>query len=148
MGVSGYYPTIPLSDVVPLTAGVTAAAAGTALLAARGDHRHAWEDSGWIVPTFQNSWVAYSAPWAPVGYRKIGNIVILRGLIAAGSSISAVMFNLPAGYRPTAGFSHIFAVQSADALARLEVHASGNVNASNGSTSWVSLSGVSFVADT
>jgi hypothetical protein len=52
----------------------------------------------WIpVTTFLNGWVSYGLQ-APQ-YRKVGDIVYLRGALKSGT-LAAVAFVLPVGYRP------------------------------------------------
>lgn len=55
--------------------------------------------TAWTSPTMQNSWVAYGAPFGGAEYRKVGDMVQIRGVIKSGST-TATMFTLPAGYRP------------------------------------------------
>jgi len=61
----------------------------------------AFTDSGWVLITtgFQGTWVAYntSTDWAP-GYRIIGNVVHLKGLVKGGSATS--LLTLPAAIVP------------------------------------------------
>lgn len=50
-------------------------------------------------PAFQNLWVNYGAGWATAAFRRVGELVIVRGLIKSGT-MAAVAFNLPVGFRP------------------------------------------------
>lgn len=119
-----------------------------------------WRTVGSVgeVVVFQNSWTHYDQTgWGPVRFKKAaGGIVRLRGLIASGSALRSVMFQLPQGYRPfgvvgtdLAGSGEIFPVASASgAYAELRVLGNGNVYLeTGGSTSWTSLDGVSFSAE-
>lgn len=79
-------------------------------LAGTSDGKNA-NDSGWLALPFLNGWEDYGGGvYRPGQYRKIDNMVILRGLIkdigthAAGDS----MFQLPVGFRPS--MSEIFTV--------------------------------------
>lgn len=54
-------------------------------------------DVPWINLTLVNGWLAYAVGREPQ-YRKIGDIVYLRGVAKTGSS--SVMATFPAGYRP------------------------------------------------
>jgi hypothetical protein len=102
----------------------------------------------WIAPTFQNSWRAFAAGWSTPGYRKIGDIVYLRGMVTGGTSPSTA-FTLPAGYIPP---NNIVAVVLGDnpttANGRVDINApSGNVVIQSGPSSsagFVSLDGVQF----
>lgn len=136
----GLTTTAPL-DTAP------AAVVGTALLAARGDHQHKIVDTGWLAPTLQNGWIPYDANYSNAAlYRKIGNVVFLRGLVKNGSSATAVVFTLPAGYRPA--IIHLFACEANDTIARVQVDAAGVITPGAGSsTGWLSLSNIIFPAD-
>lgn len=100
--------------------------------------------------TFQNSWADYDDThpgneYGPVGYYKDAmGVVYLRGLIFGGTA-SQVAFTLPAGYRPD--FRHIFTRLTAanSTLGRVDVLPSGQVLPYPG-TSWVTLAGISFIA--
>lgn len=62
--------------------------------------------SAWTQVTFQNGWAnAYGS--SPVQYRKVGDMVQLRGM-ASGSTLRVAAFTMPTGFRPPqdgAGFS-------------------------------------------
>lgn len=55
------------------------------------------EGVAWTAVSFQNSWVNGSSQ--PAQYRKIGDVVHLRGHIGGGT-LSTTAFTLPVGYRP------------------------------------------------
>jgi len=50
----------------------------------------------WTGVTFQNGWVNYGG-YQAAQYRKIGDIVYLRGVIGNGTGVA---FTLPVGFRP------------------------------------------------
>ena len=70
-------------------------------------------DSGWITATLESAFKAYNnAAGNSPQYRKIGDVVHLRGVIAptaaiTGSGTSTTIFTLPAGFRPAASKSFI-----------------------------------------
>ena len=101
---------------------------------------------GWIAPTLGNSWVDFLAGVAPTAYRRIGDVVELRGAIKSGT-VNTTVFTLPAGARPTAGIE-IFPVVAGAGGARLDIGTNGTVTVrsyfSSGSNSMVTLSGVRF----
>jgi hypothetical protein len=101
---------------------------------------------GWTNATFANGWVDNSTvTQGPARYRKDADgMVHLSGLVRAGT-VGSTIFTLPAGYRP--GKTIIRATQSANAQARLDIWASGAVQATQGSSTWFSLDGVSFTAE-
>lgn len=105
----------------------------------------------WINATLQNSWAAYPQD----AFRKFTTAqymrddygyVHLRGFIRNGSSATATMFTLPnGGYRPAADL--VFPAMSAagSGVCRIDITSSGAVSAAaGGSTTWTSLSGISF----
>lgn len=134
-------------SAVPLGVGTTAAGVGAALLAAREDHRHALDDTGWIAPTLVNGWANYGVNWATSGYRRIGPLVVLRGLIKNGT-IPGLAFTVPAGYRPAANQERHIATFSNAALGGVRVYNNGEVRVGDpGSNAWFSLDGVYWVAE-
>lgn len=59
----------------------------------------------WTTPTYQNGWVEY-APGRGAQYRKIGDIVYIRGVIKSGTAGMAA-FTLPVGFRPNPDVSFV-----------------------------------------
>lgn len=61
-------------------------------------------DTGWINATLTSSWTNYGAPYSGAAYRRIGNVVYLRGLVKDGLFGSAnPIMTLPVGFRPNNG---------------------------------------------
>jgi hypothetical protein len=52
----------------------------------------------WRNVTFQNGWTNFGAPYANVQFRRIGDLIHLRG--AATGSLNVIAFTLPVGFRP------------------------------------------------
>jgi len=106
-------------------------------------------DTGWITPTFQNAWVNYGSPYAPAGYRMLGGVLYLRGLVKSGTvstdqtaTSPATIFTLPAQYRPA--YQMMLVTYSNNAIGRCDVMATtGQVLAVAGSNVWFNLSGLS-----
>jgi hypothetical protein len=105
----------------------------------------------WINPTFQNGWEDYGYPgWERAGYRKIGDLVYLRGLVkrVTGDLTQQPIFTVPAGYAPPAPL--IFNVNSSAtsyANTRFDVQSNGQVYPNDtraGYAGFLSLSGVSW----
>lgn len=107
-------------------------------------HTHSDGDTGWIAPTLLNGWVNFGGGYNTAGYRKIGKLVEIRGLVMNGN-VTLPIFALPAGYIPVDG-TKIMTVLSANALARIDIdHFDGDVIPGAGVTNtWVSLDGISF----
>lgn len=103
-----------------------------------------------IKPTLLNGWVEYLSGYHHVRYYKDSSgIVHLTGLVKTGA-INTEMFKLAEGYRPVATI--VFAQQaSTGSTARLDIFPGGgvyfNYAASWNADSWVSLDGISFVAE-
>ena len=97
-------------------------------------------DTAWIAPTLLNGWVNYGAPNQVAGYRKVGDLVFLRGTVKSGTvGTGTPVFTLPAGYRPPVQYAR--AVPSNNALGRVDVYVNGNVVVNFGSNLWVALDG-------
>ena len=52
----------------------------------------------WVTCTLQNSWGHYAGQ-QPLSYRKVGDIVYMRGCVSGGT-IGSTLTTLPAGFRP------------------------------------------------
>ena len=107
----------------------------------------------WITPSLINSWSDMSHDthndWSQVGYYKDQfGVVHLRGLLTGGSSSTAVMFTLPAGYRPSERLLFATCANGATGQTRVDVLTNGNVQPIwNTSTSWTSISNIKFFAE-
>lgn len=138
-------PAVALATGAPPDIVSTDGAAGASNQAARADHTHKLIDTGWIAPALLNGWVNYSAPgtgFAPCGYRKIGNIVFLRGLLKSGTA--NLMFTLPAGYRPA--WLMLLGIEAGGAHGRVDIAANGDVTRVAGGNAYIQIE-FSFVAD-
>lgn len=103
------------------------------------------DDSGWQTATLQNGFINYgTSSYSNARYRKKNGILYIDGLIKNGSP-NTVIFNLPAGFRPSARL--VFPVLSNFSARRVDVHPNGNVEAITHHTAWMSLAGISFVLD-
>lgn len=81
--------------------------------------------TAWITASpMQNGWVAYDARVPQ--YRKIGDIVYLRGVIKSGA-LGSQAFTLPVGYRPPSLGNLGFAVESNSAFGLVNIEPSGLV---------------------
>lgn len=56
------------------------------------------QDTPWTAVTFQNSWANYGSGYQTCQYRRVGDMLQLRGVMTGGVS-GSVPFTLPAGYR-------------------------------------------------
>lgn len=103
-----------------------------------------------IKPTLLNGWQDYLDGYHPVRYYKDSSgIVYLTGLVKGGAVISH-MFKLIDGYRPNS--TVIFPTHaSTNSTIRIDIFKDGHVyfnyQGQWESTSWVSLDGISFLAE-
>jgi len=95
----------------------------------------------WITATMANGWVPFQAGYGDPQYRKIGDIVYLRGTVALGT-IGQSAFTLPDGYRPPATL--LLSTVSSDLFGQMRVFLDGQVIPQTGSNIWFSLNNVQF----
>lgn len=117
----------------------------TGSLTVEGDLAIDGDLGAWTGVSFQNSWFNY-AGFQAVQYRKIGDIVQLRGLARKNATfaINNVILLLPAGFRPSA--TQIWTVRAAtptEFAARVDVETTGAVvpkfSSSDASGNWISF---------
>ncbi|HEY8886051.1 MAG TPA: prepilin-type N-terminal cleavage/methylation domain-containing protein [Candidatus Microsaccharimonas sp.] len=104
----------------------------------------------WCNLTLLNSWQFYGGLYSTPQYTKgLDNIVLLKGLINGGSSAGAQIATLPAGYCPAE--TSLQAAASNGVWSRLDItrNANGtcNIIPSAGSTAWISLDEIRFIAE-
>ena len=98
----------------------------------------------WTPFTFQNNWVNYGGNYPPGGYRKIGDIVYLRGLIRNGTLGGTIPFaTLPVGFRPAYYLHMPVACNDAFGIVRAS-NTTGELTAVGSSNAWVSLDPLQF----
>jgi hypothetical protein len=99
----------------------------------------------WFPLPFTTGWASYAGGYQPGGYRRLGDMVFLRGLINQAAGAASTMFTLPTGYRPLGGIvlgSHISSIQ----MVRYDINVSGTfvTSATIQVNNWVSLEGIQF----
>jgi hypothetical protein len=104
----------------------------------------------WCALPLQNSWAFYGGLFSTPQYTKgLDNIVMLKGLISGGSSASAQIATLPAGYCPAE--TSLQAPASNGVWSRLDItrnsDGSCNIIPSAGSTAWLSLDEIRYLAE-
>lgn len=94
----------------------------------------ALKPTAWTNVTFQNGWTNISPV---VQYRKIGDIVYIRGTIGGGS-LSTNAFNLPVGFRTPYKLDISTGTYSGSVWAwgKFDIDTAGNVTPQVGGTSW------------
>ncbi len=75
---------------------------------------------------FEHGWEVYEAGLRLPEYRKVFDIVELRGLVKAGESGKSA-FTLPSGYRPRVGINPEFIVEAAGSTGYISVGSTGTV---------------------
>jgi hypothetical protein len=97
----------------------------------------------WTTLSFNTGWANYGSGFQNIGYKKVGDLVFLKGLVLRTSGTAATIATLPSGYRPAA--ECIFATTSNDAFSEIRVTTAGAINLVIGTaTAWVSLDGIVF----
>lgn len=100
----------------------------------------------WTAPTFGTGWSDYGGGFGyqAVKYKKVGDLVFVRGMAQRTSGTATTIFTLPAGYRPSTGHEFYMCISNADTTARVRVYSTGAVAMESGDYTWVSLSGIVF----
>lgn len=93
-----------------------------------------------------NGWSSYGAEYRGASFTQTrDNFVYLRGMVAGGS-IGKTIAQLPIGCRPLK--REVFAaISSGNVVARVDIHPNGEIIPYNGSSTWITLSGMTFLAE-
>jgi len=149
MGGSGWFSLF--NNVNPSTTAATATAPNpNAFYACNATYQYYAGELGedWTNASLAGVWTAYSSSYHTPGYKKFGDIVMLRGLLATSSTNGngTVIFTLPAGYRPTK--SVILSVRTNDGssggMSHVKIASDGTLNFTGDATGWCSLEGLFF----
>lgn len=83
--------------------------------------------SAWVAPALSAGWVNVGSGYVPAGYRKLGDEVLIRGVVKKTSAASGyeMIFPLPVGFRPPSIV--VVPTFGSDALARFDIYADGAV---------------------
>lgn len=120
-GIAGEVDTLT-SDLSDLSSDVTTLTAQVAV--------EDWREVGTAgEPAFMNSWVNFDASRA-LSFRLVNGVLYLKGAVRDGTSATANIFTLPAGYRPTE--SRIVSSYTSAGFAPLLVRTSGIVSINSG----------------
>lgn len=99
--------------------------------------------STWTGLSYFSGWTDFGGAYTSGGYKKVGDIVFLRGLVARASGVLMTIATLPSGYRPAA--KEIFSAPSASGYGQVTIDSAGVITLDVGTPgSSVSLSGISF----
>lgn len=94
---------------------------------------------------FQNGWANFAGPW-PASFRKVNNIVYLRGVIGGGA-FAVPAFALPVEFRPPIGRSYLFSANSVYTPGTIQVDPTGAVTPNGGNNVFITLDGMYFFID-
>lgn len=100
-----------------------------------------------VAGSFNTGWGNFDATnYSDVAYRKVGDLVQLRGIAKRSSGTETTIYTLPSGYRPASGQRNVFIALSNGAAARVDVYSGGEVVHVGGgdATQYVSLDGLQF----
>lgn len=101
-------------------------------------HRYDVDPTAWAAPALLNGWVNLGGIWQVAQYRKVGDVVQIRGILTAGV-IGAAAFVLPVGFRPPAAL--LFATDSNGAYGQFSIAANGAVTPNVGVPAWFAIEG-------
>lgn len=105
-------------------------------------------DTGWIDMQLNTGWTCpYDSDKAR--YRKIGNVVYLRGLLNATAAAGQIIATLPEGFRPSAHFERFTCPHQQSGTVNIEMGYTGQIKdytkAANTGREFIALFGISFV---
>jgi hypothetical protein len=98
--------------------------------------------TSWAALTFNTGWANFGGSNGNAQYKKVGDLVFLRGLITRSSGSETVIGTLPEGFRPPAAYYYTTASDSG--YGRLHITSAGQVIYGAGGLTWFSLSGIVF----
>lgn len=96
----------------------------------------------WAGLSFGSGWANYGGAYQTGQYKKVGDLVLLRGLVARTSGVGTTIATLPSGYRPLAQCLYIMNTDTG--VGRLDIQTDGQIIATAGGTGWVQLDNLSF----
>lgn len=108
-------------------------------------------DSGWISLTLNEGWSMNDYTTEQPMYRKVGNLVMLRGLVNATTAAGNLIATLPAGFRPaTNSFSRFVCSLNQSEQANIQVSNTGVISdytKGSQTRTFLCLNGISFFVD-
>lgn len=96
-----------------------------------------WYDFG-----YGSGWASYANGYYHPSYRKIGDMIHLRGNIKRASGTNVTMCTLPVGFRPYLKVR--LPVLTDTGLGSIQIATDGDVKYVSGGTGWIVLDGLSF----
>ena len=96
----------------------------------------------WTGLSYGSGWTSYGSGYQAGQYKKVGDLVFLRGLVGRTSGVGVTIATLPSGYRPPAQCLYIMNTNTG--AGRLDIQTDGQIVATSGGTDWVQLEGFIF----
>ena len=94
------------------------------------------------TPTFNTGWENYGGGEQDAQFKKVGDLVLLRGIIKRTSGTETTILTFTAGYRPPDTVRYCQATDTG--AGRVEVAGTGELVLAAGGAGWVSLDGIIF----
>lgn len=120
---------------------------GSGWISTMASYYPASSNVSWSSLSFVNGWVNNGGIYTTAQYTKSSDgLVSLKGLVRGGTATAGtVIATLPFGYRPDCRL--LISTLSADASNRIDIDTGGNIVIMSGSSTWVSLDGITFYSN-
>ena len=107
------------------------------------------EDTGWIPLELNEGWSMNDYATEVPMYRKIGKLVMLRGLVSATSAASNTIAVLPKGFYPSTSFNRFPCSLNQTDMVNVQVSRHGIIDYTKGTKTrtFLCLNGISFFVD-
>ena len=96
----------------------------------------------WTGLSFGSGWTDYGVGWLGCAWKKVGDLVILRGLAKRTSGVGTTIGTLPAGSRPSG--THMITTNTDTGAGRVDIDTAGVITLVVGSSGFTSLFNVVF----
>ncbi len=99
----------------------------------------------WTALTLNSggNWANYGGSYYVAAYKKVGDLVFVRGLVVRSSGSDTLIATLPSGHRPGSYSLHV--TSGDDAFARIDIETDGEMRLQAGTAAvYVSLDGLIF----
>ena len=96
----------------------------------------------WSSLSYNTGWDTISG-YNAAQYKRVGDLVFVRGTVQRTSGSATVIATLPSGYRPV-NRTILGTVGGGDAVARVDIRTNGDIDVIAGSTTYIALDGIVF----
>lgn len=142
---------VDLTEWVVFEDGATSVEVGASarrLTSDSGSSRKDLRPGPWQTPTFENGWSDFGGAFQTARFRREAGTVRLDGMIAGGTvsntKADGTAFTLPTNFRPSSQHALVAETDTAGTSARVDIHTDGAVHIFDGSSTYISLSGLTF----